>query len=291
MTMISTGTLIVLLLNALLGIAIPVFLSWWAVKKHKARLSTILIGLGTFIVFALVLESLVHRLVLLGPHGAAIQGNTLYFALYGGLMAGLFEETGRFLSMRYLLKDEPSAIKPAVAYGIGHGGMEMIAVFALSMVSLLVIAIMVNTGTADTLLAKTPAEAQQQLTAQIDQIKTASTGSYLFGLWERLSALTLHVGLSILVWVAVRKGGKWLWLFPAAILLHAFVDFLAVILSKSVGMLGLEVIVTVLALLIAGIAWLAARAACPGVTMESSHPQLPETDQDHGHGNDEGQGV
>ncbi len=256
--MVSTSTFIVLLLNAILGIAIPVLLAWWAVKKHKAKLSTILIGASTFIVFALVLESLVHRIVLLGPHGAAIQGNTLYFALYGGLMAGLFEETGRLLSMRYLMKGEFSDIKPAVAYGIGHGGMEMIAVFALSMVSLLVIAILANTGMADTLLAKTPAAAQEQLTAQIDQLKTASAGTFLYGLWERISALILHVSLSILVWVAVRRGGKWFWIFPAAILLHAFVDFLAVLLSKSVSMPALEAIVMAMALCSAGIAWLVA---------------------------------
>ena len=96
--------MIVMAVNAILGFAIPIFLAWWAVKKHKANLSTILIGAATFFVFALVLESMVHRLVLTGDRGAAIQGKVLYYALYGGLMAGLFEETGRFLAMKYLLK-------------------------------------------------------------------------------------------------------------------------------------------------------------------------------------------
>ncbi len=67
-----------MVVNALLGIAIPVFLCWWAVKKHQAKLSTILIGAATFIVFALVLESIVHQVVLKGPGGAVIQGKTLY---------------------------------------------------------------------------------------------------------------------------------------------------------------------------------------------------------------------
>ena len=100
--MVPTANLIVMVVNALLGFAIPVFLVWWAVKKHRANLSTILIGAGVFIVFALVLESIVHQIVLNGPSGAAIQGKTLYYALYGGLMAGLFEETGRFLAMKFL---------------------------------------------------------------------------------------------------------------------------------------------------------------------------------------------
>ena len=266
--MVSTGSMIVMAVNAILGFAIPIFLAWWAVKKHNAKLSTILIGAATFIVFALVLESLVHKLVLAGDRGAAIQGNVLYYALYGGLMAGLFEETGRFLSMKFLLKKEPTETKPGVSYGLGHGGVEMLILFGFSMISVLTMAVMVNAGQTDALLAKTPEASQAALTAQFEQLKTTSAGTYLYGLWERLSAITLHLGLSILVWAAVRKGGKWLWLFPAAILLHALVDALAVILSKSASILVIELIVMALAIAVAGLAWIVARKAFPKVAEE-----------------------
>ena len=123
--MIPTSSLVMIVINLILGFAIPLCLAWWIVKKHNARLSTVLIGAAAFIVFALVLESIVHQIVLKGSHGAAIQNNTLYLAIYGGLMAGLFEETGRFLSMKYLLKKEPTTVKPALAYGIGHGGVNV----------------------------------------------------------------------------------------------------------------------------------------------------------------------
>ena len=259
--MIPTGSFVMMAIDAILGFAIPVFLAWWAVKKHKANLSTILLGAGTFLVFALVLESMVHQVVLKGPRGAAIQGNVLYYALYGGLMAGLFEETGRFLAMKFLMKKEPSNTKPGVAYGLGHGGAEMILLFGFSMISTLVMALMINGGQADTLLAKAPAEAQEQLAAQFEQIQNTGAGLYLIGLWERLSALVLQVSLSILVWAAVRKGGKWLWLFPAAILLHALVDGLAVVLSKSTGTVDVELIVMAVAIAYAGLAWLVARKA------------------------------
>ena len=252
-------------INALLGFAIPVFLVWWAVKKHNANLSTILIGAATFFVFALVLESLVHRLVLAGDRGAAIQGNVLYYALYGGLMAGLFEETGRFLSMKFLLKKEPTETKPGVSYGLGHGGIEMVLLFGFSMISVLTMAVMVNAGQTDALLAKTPEASQAALTAQFEQIKTTSAGTYLYGLMERLSALTLHMGLSILVWTAVRKGGKWLWLFPAAILLHALADGLTVIISKSASITAVELIVMAFAVAVAGLAWMVSRKAFPKV--------------------------
>ena len=266
--MIPTGNLVIMAVEALLGFAIPICLAWWLIKKYKVRLSTVFIGAATFVVFALVLEALVHQIVLKGPYGATIQGKTLYYALYGGLMAGLFEETGRFLAMKFLLKKEPSETKPGVSYGLGHGGIEMILLFGFSMISLLSMSVMINLGMTDTLLAKTPEASQAALTAQFEQLKTMSAGTYLYGLWERFSAITLHVGLSILVWTAVRKGGKWRWLFPAAILLHALVDGLAVILSKAVGYFAIETIVMALAIAVAGLAWLVARKAFPKVAEE-----------------------
>ena len=254
--MVSVSSIITMAVCALLGIAVPIALAWWLVKRHGARLSTIFIGAGVFIVFALVLESLVHQLILKGPHGPAILGNIWYYALYGGLAAGIFEETGRFLAMKYLMKNEPARALPGVAYGIGHGGAEMLLIFGVTMISNIVLSVMINTGSADTLIATTPAEAQEQVQAQFAQLQTASAGTFLFGIWERVSALILQISLSILVWTAVRKGGKWLWLFPAAILLHFLVDACAVVLAKTADMAVVEGIVFALALAVGAIAYM-----------------------------------
>lgn len=241
--------------NAFLGIAVPVCLAVYLVRKHRAKLSSILIGAGTFILFALVLESIVHQLVLKGPHGSDILGNTLLYALYGGLAAGVFEETGRFLSMKFLMKKEPSKPLPGIAYGVGHGGAEMLIIFGITMINNLVISALINSGQADAIFAKVPEEAAGQLQAQLDQLQTLGAGTLLIGLWERFSALILHLGLSMLVWVAVRKGGKWLWLFPAAIVLHAIVDAGAVLLQKSTGLVPLELIVMAEAIAVAAIGY------------------------------------
>lgn len=251
--------MILMAVNALFGIAVPVGLSWYLVRKHHARLSTILIGAGTFILFALVLESLLHQLVLKGPHGEAIIGNTLWYALYGGLAAGLFEETGRFLSMKFLMKKEPTKPLPGIAYGIGHGGAEMLLIFGMTMISNLFMSILINSGQADTLFSKAPAEAATQVQAMLETLQTATASTWLMGLWERISALILQLGLSVLVWVAVRKGGKWMWLFPAAILLHALVDAGVVLLQKSVGLVPLELIITAESVIIAAIAYIVAK--------------------------------
>ena len=253
--MVPVSSLIMMAANAFLGIAVPVCLAVYLVRKHRAKLSSILIGAGTFILFALVLESILHQLVLKGPHGSDILGNTLLYALYGGLAAGVFEETGRFLSMKFLMKKEPSKPLPGIAYGVGHGGAEMLIIFGITMINNLVISALINSGQADAIFAKVPEEAAGQLQAQLDQLQTLGAGTLLIGLWERFSALILHLGLSMLVWVAVRKGGKWLWLFPAAIVLHAIVDAGTVLLQKSTGLVPLELIVMAEALAVAAIGY------------------------------------
>ena len=246
-------------LNAILGIGVPIVLAWWLVKKQKVNIRTILIGAAVFIVFALVLETIMHQIVLKGSYGAIITGNIWYYALYGGLAAGIFEETGRFLAMKFLLKKEPTEAKTAVAYGVGHGGVEMMIIFGLSMISNLAIAAMINGGQTEMLLGSAPADARAQVEAQFAQLETTTAGTYLLGLWERISALILQVGLSIMVWTAVRKGGKWLWLFPAAILLHFLVDGMAVILSKSASTVVVETLVFCFAIAVGAIGFMLAR--------------------------------
>lgn len=257
--MVPVSSLILMAVGAVLGIAVPVCLAVWLMRKYRARLSTILIGAGTFIVFALVLESIMHQLVLKGPNGPTIMGNTLLFAVYGGLAAGVFEETGRFLSMKFLLKKEPSTALPGIAYGIGHGGAEMLIIFGITMISNLVVSALINAGLSGILFAKVPEDAAAQLQAQLNQLQKVGAGTLLIGLWERISALVLHLGLSMLVWVAVRKGGKWLWLFPAAVALHAIVDAGVGMLQKSVGMVPLELIVSAEAVAVAAIGYMVAR--------------------------------
>ena len=74
--MVPVSSIVILAVDALIGISLPLCLSYYLVRKFSARTSPILIGAGTFILFALVLEAIVHQLVLNGPHGEAIIGNT-----------------------------------------------------------------------------------------------------------------------------------------------------------------------------------------------------------------------
>ncbi len=135
----------------------------------------------------------------------------------------------------------------------------MLIIFGVSMISNLVIASMINLGQADTILSALPAEAQAQMQGTFAQFETSTPGTFLTGVWERTSAIILQVGLSVFVWTAVRKGGKWLWLFPAATLIHFLVDASAVLLMDSVSMAMLETIVCAMAVAVGAAAVMLAK--------------------------------
>ena len=174
-------------------------------------------------------------------------------------MAGLFEETGRFVSMKFLLKKDNN--HTALAYGVGHGGMEVIMIFAMSMFSLALVAIMSNMGKMDLLLAKSPDDpaAIAQLDAMVESMQSTKPAAYLIGLWERCSAM---------VFTAVRKGGRFIWFYPAAILLHALVDGIAVMMNGQVNMVVLEVVIMCMAIAIAGLAYIIDKKYKPSAVAE-----------------------
>jgi len=68
----------------------------------------------------------------------------------------------------------------------------------------------------------------------------------LMGFVERIFAICLHVSLSVMVLYAiVYRKPMWFWL---ALLWHAFVDAVAVYVGQQVGILAVEGIVAVFAL-------------------------------------------
>ena len=175
-----------------------------------------------------------HNLVLRSPVGAAIQQNILLYALYGGLAAGLFEETGRLLAFRFVLKTRTARLT-ALSYGIGHGGIEAFLVMGLSMIANLSLGLAYTSG------APLPAEAA----AAAETILSTPAGMFLWGGLERLSAMALHMALSVLVFASVRTGRGRL-LFPAAIAVHAGVNFAAVVANAHLPIAATEAVVLLL---------------------------------------------
>ena len=230
-SMIPTATMAamaaVLLLTVVLPIGVILFL-----RKHGGSWGAFFTGAGTFVLFALILEPVLHNLVLGSAAGAAIQENILLYGLYGGLAAGVFEETGRLMAFRFVLKKQGKRIT-ALSYGIGHGGIEAFLLVGLTMAANLALALSAGN-------AALPTEAA----AAVETLASTPAAMFLWSGLDRISAIALHMANSVLVFASLRAGKRWL--FPAAILAHGAVNFAAMVSNAYLPVAATEGIVLVL---------------------------------------------
>jgi uncharacterized membrane protein YhfC len=224
--MVSNGAIITMGLTGIIAVLLPFIFILVLRKKFKIQWLPIIIGAVTFIVFAQILEQISHFFVLRpGVDGSVQLMETLpwLYVLYGILAAGIFEETGRLVAF-LLMKRKYHTRDTAVSYGIGHGGIEAILVVGFGMVSTIVYALMINSGS--DVLGALPVEIENAV---------VNTPVYMYGaaIIERVIAMIFHIGLSVIVFAAVMKKGKW-WLYLVAIALHALGNLTAAMMQAGI---------------------------------------------------------
>lgn len=243
-------------ISCLVGLAIPVLLFLYFRLKKRADIVPFFVGCAVMLLFALVAESLVHALVLNSAAGKTITGSTALYALYGGLMAGIFEETGRFAAFKTVLKKYRGRNINALMYGAGHGGFEAAAILSAGMMSNIVLSVMLNLGMGHLITDELSGKQLEQITAAFKTLAETAPYMYLAGIAERIIAVILHIALSVIVWFAAKDRKK-LWLFPTAVLLHAGVDAATAVLSRmGLNTWAIEGALAAMTAVCALIAWL-----------------------------------
>ena len=226
-----------LIITVLLMIAIPVgcFLSWRGKHKQQTKISYLIAGAIGFILSARVLELGVHYVCILAdnPVSRFINGNTWAFVLYGTMMAGVFEECGRHIVFKYILKKNRTR-ENAVLYGIGHGGIEILAVLLPTMILYLVIAILFSQGNVEEAMNQLKIT-EETAAAALPSVQAASAFDYgmmAMNVVERLFAMSLHIGLTVIVYYGVISEKKGF--LPLAILLHMLMDTFPALYQRGV---------------------------------------------------------
>ena len=216
-----------LIITVILMLAIPVisFLYWRKRHKQQTRISWLIAGAVGFLVSARVLELGIHYLCIIAdnPVSRFINGNTAAFVLYGITMAGVFEECGRYVIMKYVMKKNRTR-ENAILYGIGHGGIEILAVILPAMITCLMVAILFSGGNTESALHALNIT-EETAAAALPSVQTAASFDYgmmTMNVIERLFALLLHIGLTVIVYYGVVNS-KRVYL-PMAILLHMLMD-------------------------------------------------------------------
>lgn len=223
----TTQTLSAILSVSIITISAPILiLILWCYRK-KAKVMPALAGAIVFLVFSQILEMIPHMFFLFtdNPVSRVITSVPILYALYTGLVAGIFEETGRFAAFRFLRKKFPGK-ETAITYGIGHGGFEAMSLVGFGYIQYFSIAMMIHKGTIDEMLSSYSGETLASLEQIVSLISSLSVEICVITIIERIYAFVFHIALSVLVYHAVNVSGK-KYLFPVAILLHAGLDLFA----------------------------------------------------------------
>ncbi len=234
---IGKNSIPALIITVVLMLSIPVgfFLCWR--KKHKAqtKISWLIAGAAGFLVSARVLELGVHYVCIVAdnPVSRFLNGNTAAYVLYGILMAGVFEECGRHVILKHIMKKNRSR-ENAVLYGIGHGGIEILAVVFPLMITYLAIAVLFASGNTENALS-TLKITEETAAAALPSVQAAGSFDYAMmamNVMERLFAMILHIGLTVIVLYGVCNRKKAF--LPLAVILHMLMDTFPALYQRGV---------------------------------------------------------
>lgn len=229
---ISSLTVFFLILSVFLCVILPTVLSAIMVIRHKASWKAFIAGAIVFIIAQPLL-----RLPILGKLGDTAWftlfyiSNPMLYLILLGLSAGIFEEVGRFLGLRFMLKKELSW-ENGIVFGLGHGGAE-----AFILVGINYLAMISGFFRGETVIS----------------LLNTPPGLFLAGGIERILAITAHIGMTMLVLYSVKSGKK-RYLFYA-ILFHTILDILIPVLKQAglnLGVWGAEGYIAIFAI-IAGV--------------------------------------
>ena len=226
-----------LIITIILMVAIPVafFLYWRRKHKEQTNISYLIAGTIGFLVSARVLELGVHYFCILAdnPISRFINGSTAAYVLYGTIMAGVFEECGRHIILKHIMKKNRTR-ENAVLYGIGHGGIEIVAILLPLMITYLAIAVLFSQGDVENALSSLKIT-EENAAAALPSVQAAAAFDYgvmALNVIERLLAMLVHIGLTVIVYYGVVNSKKIC--LPTAIVLHMLADTFPALYQRSV---------------------------------------------------------
>ncbi|MDD9269221.1 YhfC family intramembrane metalloprotease [Paenibacillus sp. GCM10023248] len=224
--MVHQGSIMAMIVQVIIGIALILFLLLYYKRTLQISFRAVGAGIVVFLVFSQVLEQLLHAYMFSGNRTTAQWlANPWLMAVYGGLAAGIFENAGRWVGFSLLLRKRQER-KDGIAFGIGHGGMEVLLIGVLLGIVGIVLATMMNAGVFEQSFGTEATSEQIALFQALkDKMLQTTQVEYWLGAFERIPAISIQMALSLIVLYGVRTR-KIVYLLYA-VLIHACIDFFA----------------------------------------------------------------
>lgn len=209
------------------AVILPVAAAVFMALRYK-HIRAVLMGAACFIVFQVLTRIPLLQVVL--PRWTEYIlfqfSRPVLYLIFLSLTAGLFEEIGRFITMRWFLKEMP--LTGAVAFGVGHGGIEALLLAGINFIAIGITGAM--------------------------PINEITSPQFFMGGIERIFAMTVHVCLSVMVWRSLREGK--VSLLVIAVVLHTLLNVIgtylmylgmsAAVIEASIGLFaGLLLLYTI----------------------------------------------
>lgn len=228
-------------------ILLPVILGIWLARRLKLSWKLLLAGALTFIASQVLHIPLVLWLTTAFKNGTLPAIPTAWSLIFNavllGLLAGIFEETARYILFKLVFK-RSRTWEEGLLVGAGHGGVEALLLGVSAALAFFTMLTYRNLDLAT--IPTIPADQLELARQQVAAYWSAPVYMAILGVVERAFAICLHLALSVMVLYALAaKKPAWFWL---AVLWHAVVDGVAVYLGQKVGILVTEGAVGVMAI-------------------------------------------
>ncbi|MEG2924332.1 MAG: YhfC family glutamic-type intramembrane protease [Oscillospiraceae bacterium] len=198
------------------SIVLPVFLVIFVSKKYKVKIRFAFLGALGFVVMQLFIR--IPLLQLPAINIFLIGLSPVLSAMALAFTAALFETTGRYLVFKLFFSKEHSFASGLMG-GIGHGGIEAIALIGTLYINNIIIASVLlfapNGSLANSLGIN---EAMANSFSTISSFMFAGAGI------ERICTIAFHAFISVMLFYFMQKHKTWLG-FTLAIIMHTTVDF------------------------------------------------------------------
>jgi uncharacterized membrane protein YhfC len=247
--MVSVTTLACLTISTLLIAAMPVVL----LRKLKPRFGferrEVILGIAVFAFFSMIVERGLHGLVLSNATTVGWLANPVVFVAYGALAAGVCEEVGRFIAMKWLIARQPHTLANAgtsLGYGIGHGGAEAWLVGVFVQMQWIVYALLANNNQLDEHFTSAPLESLMRLHMVLGNLSPQYAALFIV---ERAAAFVFQLGFSVLMWQMLRE--RFRYTLPAMIAAHALISLpAAAFQARLIPLLAADAVYLVFGLIV-----------------------------------------
>ena len=211
-----------------LAAAVAAFYYGW--KKLHGRLSSFAYGAIVYYVVSKLLEPVVSATII-GFTGSAMTGSILAFAIMAALVAAVFEEGGKYLAMKTLIRDITE--EDAFLYGAGAGVLEALLLTVFPQVGYILNSVLINSGIMDeSLKLLEEPELTSTYSALVPLWETPSANFCVAG-FERVIMIVMCISLSLMIYYYLKEGERRMLLFPFAA--HFFVTCISTLLTQSAG--------------------------------------------------------